>query len=127
MVPSGAYPFLAIILILYEVNFRSRLFISLLLKGSRTIVKWWMVWKQSAKITTLMIWTSFIEGCFKGYWSLELFFLDKILANQGFEDIIEISQFVDLAFSFREKCVKTFLYAHTPCHISSTSGPKPKW
>jgi hypothetical protein len=32
----------------------------------------------------------------RGYWSLELVFLDKILANQGFEDIIQISQFVDL-------------------------------
>ena len=54
-------------------------------------------------------------------------FLDKILANQGFEDIFEISQFVDLAFSFRKKYVKTFLYAHTSCPISSTSGPKPNW
>ena len=42
------------------------------------------------------------------YWSLELVFLDKNLANQGFEDIIQISQFVDLAFSLRQKCVKTF-------------------
>jgi hypothetical protein len=50
----------------------------------------------------------------RGYWSLESVFLDKNLANQGFEDIIPISQFVDLAFSLREKCVKTFLYAHTP-------------
>jgi hypothetical protein len=33
------------------------------------------------------------------YWSLELFFLDKNLANQGFKDINQISQFVDLAFS----------------------------
>jgi hypothetical protein len=48
------------------------------------------------------------------YWSLELIFFDKILANQGFEDIIEISQFVDPAFSLREKCVKTILFAHTP-------------
>jgi hypothetical protein len=50
----------------------------------------------------------------RGYWSLELIFLDKILANQGFEYIIEINQFVDLAFSLHEKYVKTFLYAHTP-------------
>jgi hypothetical protein len=50
----------------------------------------------------------------RGYWSLELNFLDEILANQGFKDIIKISQFVDLAFSLREKYVKTFLYTHTP-------------
>jgi hypothetical protein len=50
----------------------------------------------------------------RGYWSLELVFLDKNLANQGFEDIIQISQFVELSFSLREKCFKTFLYAHTP-------------
>jgi hypothetical protein len=49
-----------------------------------------------------------------GYWSLELIFLDEILANQGFQDIIEIIQFVDPVFNLREKCVKTFLYAHTP-------------
>jgi hypothetical protein len=50
----------------------------------------------------------------RGYWSLELVFLDGNLANHGFEDIIRISQFVDLAFSLRQKCVKTFLYVHTP-------------
>ena len=50
----------------------------------------------------------------RGYWSLELIFLDEILANQGFVDIIEISHFVNPAFSLREKCVKFFLYAHTP-------------
>jgi hypothetical protein len=49
----------------------------------------------------------------RGYWSLELVFLDENLANQGVEDIIQISQFEDLAFSLRERCVKTFLYAHT--------------
>jgi hypothetical protein len=65
----------------------------------------------------------------RGYWSLELVFLDQNLVNQGFEDIIQISQFVhvDLAFSLREKCVNTFLYAHTPWHISDTKKPKPKW
>ena len=50
----------------------------------------------------------------RGYWSLELVFLDKKLANPGFEDIIQISQFIDLAFSLRQECLKTFLYAHTP-------------
>ena len=65
--------------------------------------------------------------CTGGYWSLEFNFLDEILANKGLKNIIEISQFVDLAFSLREKCVKTFLYAHTPWHISDTRGPKPKW
>jgi hypothetical protein len=54
-------------------------------------------------------------------------FLDEILANQGFEDIIEISQFVELAFSLRAKYAKTFLYGYTPSHISDTRGPKPKW
>jgi hypothetical protein len=44
--------------------------------------------------------------------SLELNVLDKILANEGSKDIIEISQFVDLAFSLREKCDKTF-FMHT--------------
>ena len=58
---------------------------------------------------------------------LELIFLDEILAHQGFGDIIEISQFVELALNLRARCAKTFLYAHTPCHISSTSGTKPKW
>jgi hypothetical protein len=62
----------------------------------------------------------------RGYWSLKLSFLDKNLANQGFEDIIQISQFVDQAFSLREKCVKTSLYAHTLWHISDTIGLKPK-
>ena len=45
---------------------------------------------------------------------------DEILAKQGLEDIIQISQFVELAFSLRQKCVKTFLYAYTPWHISET-------
>jgi hypothetical protein len=63
----------------------------------------------------------------RGYWLRELNFLDEILANQGFKDIIEISQFVDLAFSLREKHVTTCLYAHTPWHISDTKGPNQKW
>jgi hypothetical protein len=63
----------------------------------------------------------------KGYWSLELIFLDKISANQSFGDIIEISQFVELAFSLRARCAKTCLYAYTPSNISDTRGPKPKW
>ena len=50
----------------------------------------------------------------KGVLVAELNFLDKILVDPGFNDIIEISQFVNLAFSLREKYVKTFLYAHTP-------------
>jgi hypothetical protein len=52
--------------------------------------------------------------------------LDEILAKQGLEDIIQISQFVKLAFSLRQKCVKTFLYAYTPRHISETERHKPK-
>jgi hypothetical protein len=36
------------------------------------------------------------------------FFSIKNLANQGFKDIIQISQIVDLAFSLRDKCVKPF-------------------
>ena len=46
--------------------------------------------------------------------------LDKILAKQGLEDIIQISQFLELAFSLRQKCFRTFLYAHIPRHISET-------
>ena len=46
--------------------------------------------------------------------------LDKILAEQGLEDIIQISQFVELAFNLRKKFAKTFLYDHTPSHISGT-------
>ena len=46
----------------------------------------------------------------KGVLVAELNFLDKILVDPGFNDIIEISQFVNLAFSLREKYVKTFLY-----------------
>ena len=34
----------------------------------------------------------------RGYWSLELNFLDEIFVNQGFKDIIEISQFVPREF-----------------------------
>jgi hypothetical protein len=64
---------------------------------------------------------------FRGYWSLELIFLDKVLANQGVGDIIEISQFVELAFSLRARCAKIFLYAYTPPHISDTREPKQKW
>jgi hypothetical protein len=40
-----------------------------------------------------------------------LIFLDKILASQRFEDIIELSQFVELAFNLRAKCAETVLYA----------------
>ena len=47
-------------------------------------------------------------------------------AKQGLEDLIQISQFVELAFSLRLKCVKIFLYAYTPRHISETGTPKPK-
>ena len=46
--------------------------------------------------------------------------LDKILAKQGVEDIIQISHFVELAFNLRKKFAKTFLYDHTPSHISGT-------
>jgi hypothetical protein len=63
----------------------------------------------------------------RGYWSLELIFLDEISANQGVGDIIEISQFVELAFSLRSRCAKTILYAYTPPHLRDTRGPKPKW
>ena len=52
--------------------------------------------------------------------------LDKILAKHGFKDIIQISQFVELAFNLRKKYAKTFLYDHTPSHVSDTSGPKSK-
>ena len=62
----------------------------------------------------------------RGYWSLELIFLEKILANQGVGDIIEISQFVELAFSLRARCAKIILYAYTPPHISDTREPMPK-
>jgi hypothetical protein len=37
----------------------------------------------------------------RGYWSLELIFLDENLANQGFKDIFQIIQFVELAFILR--------------------------
>ena len=56
--------------------------------------------------------------------SLELIIRDKILANQSFENIIEIGQFVKLAFSLREKFAETFLYAFTPSHINDTERPK---
>ena len=52
--------------------------------------------------------------------------LDKILAKHGFKDIIQISQFVELAFILRKPCVKTFLHEYTPRHISETGRPKPK-
>jgi hypothetical protein len=52
--------------------------------------------------------------------------LDEILAEQDFKDIIQISQFVELAFILRKTCVKSFLHAHTPRHISETGRPKPK-
>jgi hypothetical protein len=54
------------------------------------------------------------------WWFLIWHFIDKILAKQGLEDIIQISQFVGLAFSLRQKFAKTFLYAYTPWHISET-------
>jgi hypothetical protein len=74
-------------------------------------------------------WSSYFSIIFenlRGYWSLELNFLDKILANQIFKDIIQISQFVELAYSLREQCAKTFLHAYTPWHISDTRRHKPK-
>ena len=40
---------------------------------------------------------------------LMIFDILENFANQGFEDIIQISQLVDLAFSLHEKCVKIFL------------------
>jgi hypothetical protein len=40
-----------------------------------------------------------------------------VLANQGVCDIIEISQFVELAFSLRERCAKTFFVCiQSPTH-----------
>ena len=55
-----------------------------------------------------------------------LIFLDENLANQGVKDIIQISQFVELAFSLRNICAKTFLNAYTPRHISEIGRPNPK-
>ena len=52
--------------------------------------------------------------------------LDEISAKQSVKDIIQISQFVELAFNLQKKYAKTFLYDHTPSHISDTRGPKPK-
>jgi hypothetical protein len=62
------------------------------------------------------------SGNLRGYLSLELIFLDKILANQSVGDIIEISQFVELAFSMRARCAETFLYAYTAPHITISDG-----
>ena len=58
--------------------------------------------------------------------SLNWHILDKILAKQSFKDIIQISQFVELAFILRKTCVKFFLHAYTPRHISETGRPKSK-
>jgi hypothetical protein len=60
------------------------------------------------------------------WWFLIRHILDVILAKQGFKDIIQISQFVELAFILRETFVKIFLHAHTPSHISETGRPKSK-
>ena len=46
----------------------------------------------------------------RGYWSLELIILDENLANQSFKDIIQISQFVELAFSLRNICHILYMY-----------------
>jgi hypothetical protein len=54
------------------------------------------------------------------WWFLIWHILDKILAKQGFKDIIQITQFVELAFILRKTCVKLFLHAYTPRHISET-------
>ena len=58
--------------------------------------------------------------------SLILHILDEMSAKQSVKDIIQISQFVKLAFDLRKKCANTFLYDHTPSHISDTREPKPK-
>ena len=43
--------------------------------------------------------------------------LDKILAKHGFKDIIQISQFVKLAFILRKTCVKFFFACiHSQTH-----------
>jgi hypothetical protein len=52
--------------------------------------------------------------------------LDKILAKQGFKDIIQITQFVELAFILRNSYVKFFLHAYTPRHINETGRSKSK-
>ena len=52
--------------------------------------------------------------------------LDEISAKQIVKDIIQISQFVELAFNLQKKYVKTFLYDYTPSRISDTRGPKLK-
>ena len=44
-------------------------------------------------------------------------FLDENSANQGFKDIIQMSQFVDLVFILREKCVKNFFYLNIYINI----------
>jgi hypothetical protein len=58
--------------------------------------------------------------------SLIWHFLDIILAKHGVKDIIQISQFVELAFMLRKTCVKTFFHEYTPRQISKTGRPKPK-
>ena len=60
------------------------------------------------------------------WWFLIWHILDKILAKQGFKDIIQISQFVELAFILRKTCVKFFSHAYTLRHISETGRPKSK-
>ena len=52
--------------------------------------------------------------------------IEEILAKHGFKEIIQISQFVELAFILRKKCVKIVLHANTPRHISETGRPKSK-
>ena len=58
---------------------------------------------------------------------LELNFLDKKLAEQGFKDTGQISHLVELFLSLSNKQLNLFLYAYTLTHIMETRGPKPKW
>jgi hypothetical protein len=71
--------------------------------------KYIFFWKWNFKIINLRVSRS-----------LNWHILDEILAKHGFKNIILISQFVELAFNLRKKFVKTFLYDHTPSHISGT-------
>jgi hypothetical protein len=55
------------------------------------------------------IWSIYSEfWSLRVWWFLIWHILDKILAKQGFKDIIQISQFVELAFILRKTCVKIF-------------------
>jgi hypothetical protein len=60
------------------------------------------------------------------WWYLIWQILDKRLAKQGFMDISQISQFVELACILRKTGIKFLLHAYTPIHISETGRPKSK-